>query len=249
MRGAPSNPHQREVGPGIIPARAGSTPRVHGDSLETWDHPRSCGEHKDRYHRYLPNEGSSPLVRGARDTRRGLLRYDRDHPRSCGEHRRHAIAENISLGSSPLVRGAPPICASLLALRRIIPARAGSTPGRSGRNLPQQDHPRSCGEHGPIVTLVYSVKGSSPLVRGALSVCRHYASGHGIIPARAGNTTWIHSMGTGTGDHPRSCGEHTTLFTMLSLMLGSSPLVRGVRSGSAMNLSCLGIIPARAGST
>ena len=95
-------------GRGIIPACAGSTGILTGDSKM--------------------GKGSSPHARGARVFLRICRRSCRDHPRMRGEHRdlalRHGVAkriipacagstygwsidEFISIGSSPHTRGAP----------------------------------------------------------------------------------------------------------------------------------------------
>ena len=51
---------------GIIPAHAGSTQQVVGNKPQTWDHPRSRGEHVVRTLFQAVVGGSSPLTRGAR---------------------------------------------------------------------------------------------------------------------------------------------------------------------------------------
>ena len=50
---------------GIIPAHAGSTQQVVGNKPQTWDHPRSRGEHVVRTLFQAVVGGSSPLTRGA----------------------------------------------------------------------------------------------------------------------------------------------------------------------------------------
>ena len=111
----------------------------------------------------------------------------------------------------------------------IIPARAGSTRQTSPWCPSAGDHPRSCGEHyrrfGPIVIL----EGSSPLVRGARPHRHARLLRQGIIPARAGSTQRASPSSGCRGDHPRSCGEHS--------------------SASSSDMRCRWIIPARAGST
>ena len=71
----------------------------------------------------------------------------------------------------------------------------------------------------------------------------------GIIPAYAGSTT---SGWTGTRtweDHPRVCGEHSTLTVMDFEISGSSPRMRGARHIEPDARIAVGIIPAYAGST
>ena len=106
MRGA-HRPDQRMQYPArIIPAYAGSTKAISYLCLQTWDHPRVCGEHRIDGATVGPELGSSPRMRGARlaslpvfAPRRIIPAYagsttgtpaikpsQEDHPRVCGEH-------------------------------------------------------------------------------------------------------------------------------------------------------------------
>ena len=71
----------------------------------------------------------------------------------------------------------------------------------------------------------------------------------GIIPAYAGNTRATAARPQPTRDHPRVCGEHTTMATWFMPLPGSSPRMRGtpheLRDGRVID----GIIPAYAGNT
>ena len=114
--------------------------------------------------------------------------------------------------------------------------------------------------------------GSSPLARGPLDgEYRCYIS-LGLIPARAG-TTCVHrecrsprrahprSRGdhssllprgigvVGNRAHPRSRGDHTAATAKIERPMGSSPLARGPHFRRDCRLLCLGLIPARAGTT
>ena len=66
------------------------------------------------------------------------------------------------------MRGA--LCSLLRSIPdpRIIPADAGSTMGLWRGNFRIEDHPRGCGEHGSVASLMLSKHGSSPRMRGAL---------------------------------------------------------------------------------
>ena len=70
-----------------------------------------------------------------------------------------------------------------------------------------------------------------------------------IIPARAGYTTIRSAWNVLIWDHPRSRGVYPTWAKPEDLVLGSSPLARGLRVGIARLLVGHGIIPARAGFT
>ena len=133
--GVGSSPHTRgarglcapsDRGAGIIPAYAGSTRGTPSFARPERDHPRIRGEH-------------TPTPR------RAARRWD--HPRIRGEHaERHNPRGNFT-GSSPHTRGAPLRRRPARHRRRIIPAYAGSTPGRRGRRPSGWDHPRIRGEH------------------------------------------------------------------------------------------------------
>ena len=173
----------------------------------------------------------------------------RDHPRSCGEHRLQYSQFSLSMGSSPLVRGAPISFRMDAHAWWIIPARAGSTEQWALPSTCIPDHPRSCGEHLPNGRGPQFLRGSSPLVRGALRADCADMPRDGIIPARAGSTTHCSSGGPEGRDHPRSCGEHWMGRTNEDRAEGSSPLVRGALPHPEAVLDRQGIIPARAGST
>ena len=228
VRGAPARMHALGGPCGIIPARAGSTPTSPQRSQTSRDHPRSCGEHKACRQCMVPKKGSSPLVRGALDGKdlpriddgiiparagstKGLSRHDnagKDHPRSCGEHCCVRSRPLQSPGSSPLVRGAQFECHRTARVRRIIPARAGSTSNAVLTSTGKRDHPRSCGEHGNRRLMLSRTRGSSPLVRGAPVWGWADTDAIGIIPARAGSTARVRDESHALRDHPRSCGEH-----------------------------------------
>ena len=71
----------------------------------------------------------------------------------------------------------------------------------------------------------------------------------GIIPARAGFTTYTAVRGQHHGDHPRSRGVYWWLAFCVASGVGSSPLARGLRHTSNIRNMICGIIPARAGFT
>ncbi len=71
----------------------------------------------------------------------------------------------------------------------------------------------------------------------------------GIIPAHAGSTRRLPCGMTGTGDHPRSRGEHMLANVSSHGSWGSSPLTRGAHVTTREVYPVNGIIPAHAGST
>ena len=106
LRGTPAGISQRAVAQRFIPAPAGNTNVLYGDTDSITVHPRACGEHPGNAGRNLCRCGSSPRLRGTlsdaqvlTDRRRfipapaGNTPVPDDgfpgppvHPRACGEH-------------------------------------------------------------------------------------------------------------------------------------------------------------------
>ena len=173
--------------------------------------------------------GSSPLARGLQSTARQRVHERRiiparagftgragagrpgrmDHPRSRGVYELDEAANVCRWGSSPLARGLrrrqPPDRAD----GRIIPARAGFTPGRSASAPQRQDHPRSRGVYVGAVPVRGRGAGSSPLARGLRGIGHPHHAGQRIIPARAGFTAPSGPPPPGPADHPRSRGVYS----------------------------------------
>ena len=213
--------------------------------------------------------GSSPLARGLRRRARSRVGCGRiiparagftrsrdsvcsafaDHPRSRGVYATGTGIADATSGSSPLARGLRGSVRPSLDLRRIIPARAGFTLVESHFTGTGKDHPRSRGVYSRSARRSADPQGSSPLARGL----RHrHLPGQGrrrIIPARAGFTSWRACAHGCRGDHPRSRGVYRNRPHQAVLLVGSSPLARGLRiPGNRRDLP-LRIIPARAGFT
>ena len=91
--------------------------------------------------------------------------------------------------------------------------------------------------------------GSSPLARGLLLEEQDGPVVGRIIPARAGFTLRPEVRHLLAQDHPRSRGVYRSIRTMASTGMGSSPLARGLQTGSDELIERIGIIPARAGFT
>ena len=164
-RGLLQGPHVCGRLRGIIPARAGFTPRQGRLCHGLQDHPRSRGVYKVTRGLRIPNGGSSPLARGllvpgrslgvawriiparAGFTRDGDRAHGppRDHPRSRGVYRSTKNAIKYCEGSSPLARGLHNDAAVPVDRAGIIPARAGFTLTTTFRWEGSGDHPRSRG--------------------------------------------------------------------------------------------------------
>ena len=212
---------------GIIPAYAGNTLPTKPTECPKRDHPRVCGEHPyaDTYWRL--RAGSSPRMRGThsidrpRQGRSGII------PAYAGNTWWHGAESGNEGGSSPRMRGTHADRLEACSILGIIPAYAGNTSDRRGHCHHTGDHPRVCGEH-IIQGFIDALElGSSPRMRGTLSVRTRILSAIGIIPAYAGNTQGRPVIDGHKGDHPRVCGEHPTCFSKSSNVLGSSPRMRG----------------------
>ena len=254
---------------GIIPACAGSS-RCSPPRASCWgDHPRACGEQRRSWMVLMSNPGSSPRVRGAGPSpitlgatcgiipaRAGSSRAcgrgatgSWDHPRACGEQDEPNIVSCYPKGSSPRVRGAGQGRRLRHGAGGIIPARAGSSLTKQCKVSATRDHPRACGEQASATTVTTSFTGSSPRVRGAVTVRAALVSGSGIIPARAGSSARSQGRRVPRRDHPRACGEQTPRCAKSAAMAGSSPRVRGADFLGGVSAKDNGIIPARAGSS
>ena len=155
----------------------------------------------------------------------------------------------MEAGSSPLARGLLTYCAHGRPVRRIIPARAGFTLGRSGWTCALPDHPRSrgvyeCGDNNRVYPA-----GSSPLARGLRNLIPTHRISVRIIPARAGFTVAVFVSRWIREDHPRSRGVYLASSGNCFCVAGSSPLARGLRMSISASFLEMRIIPARAGFT
>ena len=253
----------------IIPARAGFTPSGPPARAQAWDHPRSRGVYTLVRAETGAEFGSSPLARGLRvlgelDVDRlriiparagftrssaGARRRPQDHPRSRGVYSQSRHPRLRRRGSSPLARGLRWEWFSRTWARRIIPARAGFTWAGPLSGGGVGDHPRSRGVYTGRIYQVVAPAGSSPLARGLRTVTIPPSLVPGIIPARAGFTSWPRRGSTPTADHPRSRGVYPISTSTPTSPSGSSPLARGLLLQGGDQAAQVGIIPARAGFT
>ena len=233
----------------IIPARAGFTIDRGLPKPGIADHPRSRGVYGRRRGSQRVQSGSSPLARGlqmtteAHGVERGIIparagftpsaarppTSSPDHPRSRGVYVVGGGDGDLHAGSSPLARGLPNWIRAVTRVR--------------------SDHPRSRGVYRDTVMAPRMVAGSSPLARGLLTGAPSLDGARGIIPARAG-FTHIPGLHRRAGqDHPRSRGVYPLRRPGRGGRPGSSPLARGLPSGSSSCETAGRIIPARAGFT
>ena len=222
---------------GITPARAGKTPDFRLSLEPDRDHPRACGENNCPEFLHLLTSGSPPRVRGKHPAcfapracggitpaRAGktyvcvnAVFVTVDHPRACGENRSTIRPNFRAAGSPPRVRGKPIHAISRSTQAGITPARAGKTFRPPPFSACIVDHPRACGENPRRPAFGGFVPGSPPRVRGKLSGREIIAAPVGITPARAGKTRRTPGVRRWQPDHPRACGENTSLSPINSL--------------------------------
>ena len=233
VRGLPDSLARARINNRIIPARAGFTSCRILMMVRMADHPRACGVYSTITRERLTRGGSSPRVRGLRQIPRPLKRVNRiiparagftlclrrryrldtDHPRACGVYPRAIMQMLLPGGSSPRVRGLHENLLPILALFRIIPARAGFTCSWSFLEKRIRDHPRACGVYPTHHLRNHGQRGSSPRVRGLPNKRIRATTQVRIIPARAGFTRPRRQSGRYREDHPRACGVYSFTVT------------------------------------
>ncbi len=267
VRGTPSSASRRGRRGRFIPACAGNARPRRRVPCGRPVHPRVCGERGAGANKQRAIAGSSPRVRGTpgRPGRHDLGRRfipacagnassgcrggtDRTvHPRVCGERR--GVLDNVSdtAGSSPRVRGTLRSPDEGRGFPRFIPACAGNACGGGGGSRRPPVHPRVCGEREGVTPEMRPFDGSSPRVRGTLSLAFLDVAPDRFIPACAGNAVDARYTGRLATVHPRVCGERVITMSQRSDTNGSSPRVRGTLPPAAAARPPHRFIPACAG--
>ena len=109
----------------------------------------------------------------------------------CGEQLQQPFQEQKPLGSSPRVRGTAQYLNVTVKGEGIIPACAGNSLQVSQGVSYSRDHPRVCGEQEKVSDLMHQLPGSSPRVRGTVLSRTWLTKITGIIPACAGNSSYL----------------------------------------------------------
>ena len=147
------------------------------------------------------------------------------------------------------MRGSPNQTSRRGSRRGIIPAHAGLTIMGTVKDGQWVDHPRACGAHSLLRSISDLTTGSSPRMRGSLSIMGVSTIPIGIIPAHAGLTSLRHALNLLRRDHPRACGAHCHGGDEGNAKQGSSPRMRGSQMMMGAGGVKRGIIPAHAGLT
>ena len=133
--------------------------------------------------------------------------------------------------------------------QRIIPAHAGNSSSFHRFSSWIADHPRACGElscHRFVFVLAF---GSSPRMRGTPAHRGDQDGQKRIIPAHAGNSRSSVTPPSTDTDHPRACGELSTVIGWTGPLVGSSPRMRGTLHPPELDELIVRIIPAHAGNS
>ena len=154
-----------------------------------------------------------------------------------------------SRGSPPHLRGTQEPDDDLPLNMRITPAPAGNTVQAEVTLALTGDHPRTCGEHLSRDDFYNIAVGSPPHLRGTRQPRRQIEQALGITPAPAGNTSTFFRLEISLQDHPRTCGEHSTIGGALLGYQGSPPHLRGTQHTSWCCFADDRITPAPAGNT
>ena len=235
MRGKPAFATEIPYGLGLIPACAGKTKFVARVACRRSAHPRVCGENGINLSANGGAEGSSPRVRGKLLRGRNVLVHVGLIP-ACA-------------GKTPRVRGKPSPKNTSNARSGLIPACAGKTKPCRSNGPAEGAHPRVCGENAIPSHHANGYPGSSPRVRGKLTVPRQAGKSFRLIPACAGKTNVLVLKLSHRGAHPRVCGENFLVSPYVERQLGSSPRVRGKLTRFTADDAGPGLIPACAGKT
>ena len=130
---------------------------------------------------------------------------------------------------------------------RITPACAGRSLKYRNGLYRNEDHPRVCGEKTNGTVSRSNGTGSPPRVRGEVIygiVCHGKL---GITPACAGRRPSTAATAFSVQDHPRVCGEKTSITLISTIRRGSPPRVRGEEYMQHASKNFYRITPACAG--
>ena len=130
---------------------------------------------------------------------------------------------------------------------RITPAHAGKSGFTKIQGVPDEDHPRPCGEKQHRSPAQPVRLGSPPPMRG--KALRGYVPliGIRITPAHAGKSLSQKVVKTVFKDHPRPCGEKFATLHFECVREGSPPPMRGKGIHGSSTSVPMRITPAHAG--
>ena len=188
MRGKACDKRKFRHGIRITPAYAGKSVRGDPRCHLSGDHPRLCGEKKERCQPHNLLWGSPPPMRGKVGVKGNKCFEDRITPAYAGKRFIVAYASNSNTGSPPPMRGKVHGHFCDRAICRITPAYAGKSPVPVHLDAAIQDHPRLCGEKRRCQLAMLVSTGSPPPMRGKVIEHIRQVCGTRITPAYAGKS-------------------------------------------------------------
>ena len=141
------------------------------------------------------------------------------------------------------MRGKAPINRHQAEEHGVTPACAGKSAGTGSRSGASWDHPRVCGEKADWTNSDVVEWGSPPRVRGKAGRQLGIGGLVGITPAYAGKRLSLFGKTYPEQDHPRVCGEKTSVQVMVEQPKGSPPHMRGKVQQPQQRGSAPGITP------
>ena len=129
----------------------------------------------------------------------------------------------------------------------ITPAYAGKRYIFKGLLCGFKDHPRLCGEKCAEPSIVVTIQGSPPPMRGKVVRAIPDILRKRITPAYAGKSYRFFRAGGCFRDHPRLCGEKLVTSGNSGVGIGSPPPMRGKGQRRSASGFLQGITPAYAG--
>ena len=198
---------------------------------------------------YGMEEGSPPRMRGKLELFGNPEPFNRITPADAGKTG-YSLARRQQFQDHPRGCGENTPTKSLLCITaRITPADAGKTLSPPVLSALCADHPRGCGENCLPSRPSRDTRGSPPRMRGKLPFAPMMNRSPRITPADAGKTTQARfPLAHGT-DHPRGCGENSSVPLQAQWAKGSPPRMRGKHSERTVNAKGFRITPADAGKT
>ena len=172
-----------------------------------------------------------------------------DHPRGCGENIERPYIIGEAVGSPPRMRGKQDGTGIFILRGRITPADAGKTSSPCGLDRTNMDHPRGCGENSAANDFKHLSRGSPPRMRGKRLFCEPFKAEARITPADAGKTIQSIVDALPQMDHPRGCGENSSIASSILYIEGSPPRMRGKPRFALQTARGQRITPADAGKT
>ena len=171
--------------------------------------------------------GNTPAYAGKTQGLRLRKARHEKHPRVCGEDRRQWRSCARGRETPPRMRGR--------LLSRVMTALAeGNTPAYAGKTGVALDgarlvrkHPRVCGEDTQYLTTRQLHLETPPRMRGRPFYAGVFGTPNGNTPAYAGKTSAMSRSRSGTGKHPRVCGEDHEIIRKYMKKRETPPRMRG----------------------